>query len=303
MSTDFSELRSVAKKALEDENCAFVLGHRRSTALPARSVPHFARTAEQCEQLVFDQTCQINLSGLIKQHHRTTERFAVIAKGCDVRGLISLMQEKQLLREQVYIIGVTCPGVLDFDRITDKRAQAVEASPETVEERCLTCNVTRPHLSDCIVECASTFPYDEQRLHPAATRLEAMSLDERRVHWQETLSNCIRCHACQRVCPVCACASCIFDCTTPVWVDRSPNPSDNELFSMVRLWHMAGRCVGCGECERVCPVGIPFSEITAQLPIDAESLFDQRPGEDPQAKRLLVSFDEEHDAVVADFIL
>jgi len=32
--------------------------------------------------------------------------------------------------------------------------------------------------------------------------------------------------------------------------------------------HLAGRCVNCGECTRVCPVAIPLHLITTKINLD-----------------------------------
>jgi len=294
-------LRRAAKALFAgDSPVEFVLGYRRNPALPGRAVPFYARSADDCDRLVFDHTCQINLSGLVKLHHRRTKRFAVVAKGCDARGLVSLVQEKQLRREQVVVLAVPCRGVVDFGRLSSHR-DAPAFDEALVEERCRACDLATPRFFDVLVEVTAREAPAES-LPPSARALAEQPLDERWAAWQVDLSRCIRCHACRKICPVCACASCIFDSTTPTWVDRSSNPSDNTLYSMVRLWHLSGRCVGCGECERACPAGIPFTRITAHLAADSAALFGLRPGDDPTAKRILSTFDEQQDAELADFI-
>ena len=310
MSDLVNRIREEAKKLFSGDNAvAFVLGHKKSPVLPGRAVPFYARSADDCDELIFDHTCQINLSGLLKLHHRQSKRFAIVAKGCDIRGVVSLLQEKQLLREQVVIIGVPCEGTVDFNLVDDLSEVPVKED-KILEERCKACDVKVPHFYDVYVgeeeeekekrkNEAAALP----RVPPAAKDLLDKDLDERWQDWEKALSACIRCHACRKNCPVCACNSCIFEETNPTWVDRSTNPSDNVLYSMIRLWHLSGRCVGCGECERACPAGIPFTKITAHLANDCKRLFGSRPGDDPDAKRILVTFDEQEDAKLADFIL
>ncbi len=301
------KIREEAKKLFAGDNPVdFVLGHRKSPVLPGRAVPFYARSVEECEELVFDHTCQINLSGLLKLHHRQSKRIGVVAKGCDIRGVVSLLQEKQLLREQINVIAVPCDGVVDFNLIEDL-TEVPAKEEKTLEERCKACDVKVPHFYDVYVgegkEEEEKQKNEAAELPPAAKEMLEKELDERWQDWEKALSLCIRCHACRKNCPVCACNSCIFEETKPTWVDRSTNPSDNVLYSMTRLWHLSGRCVGCGECERACPAGIPFTKITAHLANDSKKLFGSRPGDDPEAKRILVTFDEEEDAKLADFIL
>ncbi|URW87892.1 4Fe-4S dicluster domain-containing protein [Blautia wexlerae] len=33
------------------------------------------------------------------------------------------------------------------------------------------------------------------------------------------------------------------------------------MFHIIRAFHVAGRCTDCGECDRVCPQGIPASPV------------------------------------------
>jgi len=46
----------------------------------------------------------------------------------------------------------------------------------------------------------------------------------------------------------------------------------------VRALHLTGRCVGCGECERVCPVGIPLSIVNAKMAELVDEWFHFRSG-------------------------
>ena len=45
------------------------------------------------------------------------------------------------------------------------------------------------------------------------------------------------------------------------------------MYHLVRASHMAGRCVECGECERVCPVNIPLMLINQKLIKDVDEFF------------------------------
>jgi formate dehydrogenase subunit beta len=48
---------------------------------------------------------------------------------------------------------------------------------------------------------------------------------------------------------------------------------DNIGYHVIRAMHVAGRCVECGECERVCPVGIPLMLLNRKLIKDVNELF------------------------------
>jgi L-lactate utilization protein LutB len=99
-----------------------------------------------------------------------------------------------------------------------------------------------------------------------------MSADERYKFWEDTFSTCIRCYACRQVCVACDCRTCIFDEMKPQWVGRENSVTDNMMYHLVKHAHMAGRCIECGECERVCPVGIPLMLLNQKLIMDVGKL-------------------------------
>jgi ferredoxin len=62
------------------------------------------------------------------------------------------------------------------------------------------------------------------------------------------------------------------------------NPSDTQVFQMLRIFHMVGRCVDCGSCISVCPMGVDLRTYLKKLDKDALELFKHRAGtslEDP----------------------
>ena len=50
----------------------------------------------------------------------------------------------------------------------------------------------------------------------------------------------------------------------------------------MRVFHLAGRCVGCGACSRACPQGVNLRLFLDKLRLDAEELFDHQAGVDPE---------------------
>jgi len=58
----------------------------------------------------------------------------------------------------------------------------------------------------------------------------------------------------------------------------------------MRAFHLAGRCVGCGECERACPVNIPLMELNKKLTKDVKELFEYTSGIEVEEKPLFGTF-------------
>ena len=59
------------------------------------------------------------------------------------------------------------------------------------------------------------------------------------------------------------------------------------------MLHIFGRCTNCGECERVCPVGIRLRLLTKKIEKDAQELFGYVPGVDKDEDPVLGVFEEE----------
>ena len=56
--------------------------------------------------------------------------------------------------------------------------------------------------------------------------------------------------------------------------------------------HLAGRCTGCGECQRACPVGIPILALRQQIARAVAQLFDgYQPGLNPDEVPPLLGYE------------
>ncbi|GAG55130.1 unnamed protein product, partial [marine sediment metagenome] len=68
------------------------------------------------------------------------------------------------------------------------------------------------------------------------------------------------------------------DQNKPVWFGKTSDISDNFIFHMIRAFHVAGRCVSCGACSSVCPMGIDLNFITRKLEKIVKERFDYESG-------------------------
>ncbi len=257
-----------------------------------------------------------------------TRPLAIIVKGCDSRAINVLLQENHIAREEVVILGVSCEGggVIDPRKLADvlrgKEASAAShdgagsvkvstadsevsiPAADVLADRCLECTAAYPSVSD-------TFfgdKVDERGFNARFSAVEAiaaMSEQERSSFWDGHFERCVRCYACRAVCPMCYCDECVVDSTSFIvnptttaeekanrirWIQRSTTPADNVMYHMVRAMHLAGRCIDCAECERVCPVNIPLRLLNTSLEKEALEMFEYTPGTDPAQPSLISSF-------------
>lgn len=274
-------IREIARSWLEEGRVEAFVGFRRRE--DGSVVPVSIRDASEADRLVFDDACIHNLMSYVDL--KGDERLGILLKGCDGRALVQLLAEGEIDRERISVVGVVCPGL---------RGNGSEDGG--LAAKCVTCRVNTPPVYDELVEPEGAEPWDRDATLDALARIEAMSYEERAAYFKTEFDKCIRCYACRDICPLCYCEECVTEKTTPQWVEVSIKPSSNFYWHLIRAYHLAGRCVECGECDRACPVGIPLGLLNQKLATDVERLFEYRAGTDPQATPALQEFreDEEH---------
>ena len=76
----------------------------------------------------------------------------------------------------------------------------------------------------------------------------------------------------------------------PKFLCRSVDISENTVWHLLRAYHLAGRCTGCGECERVCPMNIPLMLLNKKLEKEIFELYDYMAGIDKSDKNFFSLF-------------
>ncbi|SFR06638.1 4Fe-4S dicluster domain-containing protein [Desulfoscipio geothermicus] len=301
-----AQIKDAAKKLLEEKKVDLVIGFAEGS-LPLRGTPFFARTSEEADKLTWSRGCENNLANYLRKRE---DKVAVVAKGCDVRSIVALIKENQINRDNLYIIGVPCNGMIDRKKVNamlgGREVLAMEENGDTVvlkgKDFSETVNITDLLHSSC-QDCRYGNPvvYDELmgELLPEkgeddfadVKEFAAKSAAERRAYLAKEFSKCIRCYACRNACPMCYCEECFVDCSQPEWIGKSAaNTEDNILFQVVRVFHSAGRCADCGACERACPMGINLRLLTRKMVNDVKELFNAETGVNMDDKAALATF-------------
>jgi len=295
------KIRETAKKLFEEGKVDVFIGYKKGS-VPMMNEPVLISDPGKVDTLYWDSNCGLNLCNYLTKR---TDRIGIVANGCNSRNIVTHIVENQIKRDQLYIVGIPCKGMIDHRAVQRavKQGEILDINEEgdsfTVKGRDFEETLDKKDYlqTNCAV-CTHRNPveYDEMIADPVeeqegveaykdVEKIEEMAPEKKWGFFTRLIERCIRCYACRNACPLCYCPTCFVDESQPQWVGKSSDPTDTMTFHFLRAYHCAGRCTDCGACERVCPMGISMRQFTKKLNKDTLDLFsweagltlDQRP--------------------------
>jgi formate dehydrogenase (coenzyme F420) beta subunit len=313
-----AQLQNQAEELLRGGRASCVIGYEVGPRGQTR--PAFIREAEDAQRLVWNSSCTHNLTRYLGEQLNKQDGdeyiapVAIVAKPCDSRTLNVMLSENRLLRDQIIVLGVACEGIRENTASTRLNSDGLQA-------RCRRCSEQIPVIYDFLIgEPGNSLiggdpqpgrgspddpdpraANDGQNVTAAAVsaymaidlaEIEKLSPEKRTQFWLEAFDRCIRCYACRQVCPICDCPTCLYERDDSLWVGMGIRLGEKRTFHLGRAFHLAGRCVGCDECERVCPMGIPISLLNRKLALELEETYGFQTGRSPEPSPLTLALDE-----------
>jgi coenzyme F420-reducing hydrogenase beta subunit len=305
-------LRNEAKGLLEQGKVDYIIGFEPGS-LKFSTTPLITKDKNDVDRLVVNPFIVNNLANFLTE---VKGRVGIVVKGCDSRSVVSLIQDNKVVREDVVIIGVPCPGIIDLSKVeqlADKDRDELDditrngdkvvitvngkkkefSITEVAFDNCLACEFPTPQEYDILLGEPTSPLGDKSVSQDRLEKLKHMTPEERWELWGNEFNRCIRCYACRNVCPACFCQRCFVEESEPQWVLPVPRWQDNLIFQVIRNIHVAGRCTDCGECERACPVNIPLRSLTREVYDTVDELFHFKAGMDKEAAPLLTCYELE----------
>ena len=250
-------LQTRAKELLESGEVATFIGWE-AGRFENQTTPLVITSAADAEKLVFNEYCVNTLAKYVRDV-MSRGKVGLVVRGCDSRGIVRLVIDAVIKREDVYLIGVGCAGMRD--RKTGE-----------LLKKCAECRHGDPVEFDEMIGEPAEKPVPADRFAEVA-EVEAMSQDERSRYFESVYAKCIRCYACRDVCPCCTCRECFVDARRENWVGKQNNVAENRFYGLTRVMHIGDRCIECGECERACPMDLPLMKLNRKVIQDMNELF------------------------------
>jgi len=316
-----TSLRQKVQELLKNKTVNLVIGYEKGS-LPLKARPCFITENSDSHKLIWNSFCKNNLSFYLNeifnenkgQNNNKSEspKVAIISKGCDARSVTGLITENQIPKENIIIIGMPCNGMVDKKKIDnllsgDCAISCLKDEHEFLEIKTINGKIEKLHKQDIMTDACRECNYPSyefadiqiggeiKEISPSidikVNKFEMLSQKERWDFFKKELSRCIKCNACRQACPNCYCQVCFADQTNPRWIGKSNDISNIMLYHIGRIFHQAGRCVGCDACVQACPMSIDLRTFTQKIVKDVKDLYGYIPGITREKDPPLCNFD------------
>jgi ferredoxin len=253
--------KKLAKMAFEDLKADYLLLIREEHGDLA---PAFVSKGEDVGDVCFDAPYQLVTILSRIYPHVPKGKIAIVARRCDDLAINELIKRGFIDEKRIIRIGLACDGN------TADKCRCPDPKPGKV-------NIGEP---------VKGIPED-----PLVAKLMRMSLEDRLTYWVRMFRKCNKCFGCTINCPVCFCENqCVLGERTLV-AEKSIPPG--LAFHLVRSFHMADKCIECGECERACPGDIPLLALRRMVHADMKELYEFAPGDTKAVSPLLTTLEGE----------
>lgn len=278
------------------------------------AIPRFFRKEDELASMRWDGACAPNLAKYLLD---AKGKIAVAAKPCDARAIVVYMAEKQVDRKNIHIIGIECAGMKGKDGMP--------------AAGCSECTVRTPPVFDVLVknldasgnisgrqdpEEKSAIPEPVDGTGPETVTGEGegarpdyehnsgekpeenpgqyveQSIEHKFERFRKEIQKCILCYTCRQACYGCYCKTCFAERDLPGWMPVDMDMGVKMAFHLGRAMHLAGRCVECGVCERVCPSGVRIRYLIKEVTALCKELYGYSAGMDPDETPALADFSE-----------
>jgi len=278
-----------AKELMESGEVSRILGWNKGD-FEENPEPAFFNTPQELDNLVYNKFCSANLSRYMIETSKWDGKTLVFLKPCDTYSYNQLVKENLINPSKSFVIGVGCEGNVAID----------EMEETGLLEKCLVCTKSEHMVFDELIgeDVRPRTTTDRDKRFKGVAELENLTPEERYNFWQSELSKCIRCNACRNACPSCNCKKCVFDNNNYDTAQKANATTfEEQMFHIIRSYHVAGRCTDCGECTRVCPQDIKLHLLNRKFIKDINELYGEfQAGEDIETVGPLTRYDIENDA-------
>ena len=103
------KIRETARKLFKDGKVDVFIGYKKGS-VPMMNQPVLISNADQVDLLCWDSNCGLNLCNYLTKRK---DRIGIVANGCNSRNIVTHITENQISRDQLYIVGIPCKGMID----------------------------------------------------------------------------------------------------------------------------------------------------------------------------------------------